>query len=44
MIDLPQAGEAVRDPLFVVLGLLVLGLLANYLFLEDIRWAERVSG
>ncbi|HEY4473231.1 MAG TPA: mechanosensitive ion channel family protein [Stellaceae bacterium] len=32
MIDLPQAGEAVRDPLFVVLGLLVLGLLASYLF------------
>ena len=32
MIDLPQAGEAVRDPLVVALGLFVLGVLASYLF------------
>ena len=32
MIDLPQAVEAARDPLVVVLGLFVLGVLASYLF------------
>jgi small-conductance mechanosensitive channel len=34
MIDLPQALEAVRDPLVVVLGLFVLGLLVSHLFLR----------
>ena len=31
MIDLPQVVEAVRDPLVVVLGLFVFGVLATYL-------------